>query len=111
MDSSRALQTFTSPARTQMRRQNPQLGARSDELRARIRRLRRWVALLIAASFAVGVPATFLWGKGGYAMFGDSQRTSTAVILLGLGAGASAIGAALLALRIGRLGDQLPRSR
>jgi len=94
-----------------MRTQNSQLQARADEVHARIRRLRRWVMLLVAASVAIGVPATFLWGKGGYEMFGDSERTSTAVVLLGLGAGACAILAAVLSLRIVRLSDSLPRSR
>ena len=94
-----------------MRTKNSELQARADELHARIRRLRRWVVLLVATSLAVGVPATFLWGKGGYAMFGDAQRTSTAVILLGLGAGAGAVLAAILALRIVRLSDSLPRGR
>lgn len=67
--------------------------------------------LLVATGLAIGLPATFLWGKGGYAMFGNSERTSTAVILLGLGAGACFILAALLALRIVRLSDSLPRGR
>lgn len=94
-----------------MRTKNPELQARADELHARIQRLRRWVMLLVATGLAIGLPATFLWGKGGYAMFGDAQRTSTAVILLGLGAGGCAILAAFLALRIVRLSDALPRGR
>jgi purine-cytosine permease-like protein len=94
-----------------MRTKNSELQACADELHARIQRLRRWVMLLVATSLAIGVPATFLWGKGGYAMFGDSERTSKTVVLLGLGAGACAIVAALLALRIVRLSDSLPRGR
>jgi hypothetical protein len=94
-----------------MRERNPQLDARVDALQARIKRLRRWVLLLVAASFAIGVPATFLWGKGGYVMFGDAERTSMSVVLLGLAAGACAILAAVLALRIVHLGESLPRGR
>jgi hypothetical protein len=92
-----------------MRSRSPQLDARVGAVQARIKRLRRWVWVLVTASLVVAVPATFLWGKGGYAMFGDSQRTSLTVVLLGLGAGACAIVAAVLALRIVRLSDSLPR--
>lgn len=92
-----------------MRERNPQVDARVDALQARIRRLRRWVLLLVVASVAIGVPATFLWGKGGYTMFGDAERASKTVVLLGLVAGVCAIAAAILALRITRLGDTLPR--
>lgn len=87
----------------------PQSEARTAALHARIRRLRRTSLLLLAISACVGVPATFLWGKGGYAMFGDAERTSKSVVLLGLGAGACALLAAFLALRVSRLSDQLPR--
>lgn len=94
-----------------MRTKNSELQARADELHARMQRLRRWVMLLVATGLAIGLPATFLWGKGGYAMFGNSERTSTAVIVLGLGGGGCAILAAFLALRIVRLSDALPRGR
>ncbi|MCY3004205.1 MAG: hypothetical protein NTV21_20610 [Planctomycetota bacterium] len=83
----------------------------ATQLKSRIRRLRLASLLLLAIAFCAGVPLVFLWGRGGHAMFEDSGRTSTFLILLGLAAGACGIAAALLALRVNRLSDQLPRER
>lgn len=85
--------------------------ARTAELHQRIRRLRRASLLLVAISCTIGLPAIFLWGKGGYSMLGDAERTSKFVVLLSMAAGACGIAAALLALRVNRLSDQLPRRR
>lgn len=83
----------------------------SQHLESRIRRLRRVSLALLAITCTVGLPATFLWGKGGYSMFGNPERTSKFVILLSMGAGACGIVAALLALRATQLSDRLPRGR
>lgn len=83
----------------------------APQLESRIRRLRRASLALFALAFCAGGPLVFLWGKGGHAMFGNAERASTSVLLIGLAAGVGGIAAALLALRANRLSDQLPRRR